>query len=52
MNPHLEAFLRILGISISVYFTAKWTASSNPPTYDLVLTLLAVNLAVALNYLV
>jgi hypothetical protein len=50
MNVHLEAFLRILGISISVYFTAKWTIGTNPPTYDLALTLLAVNLAVALNY--
>lgn len=50
MNVHFEAFARILGVFISVFFTVKWTASTNPPVYDVPLTVFAVMLAIVLNY--
>jgi uncharacterized membrane protein YdbT with pleckstrin-like domain len=51
MNPHFEAIVRILGVFISVFFTLKWGASTNPPTYDVPLTIFAVMLAIILNYI-
>jgi hypothetical protein len=51
MNVHLEALIRIVGVFISVFFTVKWTSSTNPPYYDVPLTIFAVMLAILLNYL-
>lgn len=50
MNVHLEAIIRIIGVFISVFFTVKWTSSTNPPHYDVPLTIFAVMLAILLNY--
>jgi hypothetical protein len=34
-----------------VFFTVKWTSSTNPPLYDVPMTIFAVMLAILLNYL-
>jgi hypothetical protein len=49
MNPHLEAIIRVIGVFISVFFTLKWSTTTNPPTYDVPLTIFAVMLAIILN---
>lgn len=51
LNPHLEAIVRIAGVFISVFFTLRWSTATNPPTYDVPLTVFAVMLAIVLNYL-
>jgi hypothetical protein len=51
INVHLEAFLRILGVFLSVFFTVKWTSDTNPPLYDFPLTVISVLAAILLNYL-
>ena len=49
MNIHLEIFLRILGLFLSVYFTTKWTSNSKPK-YDTLVCSIVVLTAVWLNY--
>ena len=50
MNPHFEAFLRTIGVFISVFFTVRWSEKSVTPTYDVPLNVLAVMTAILLNY--
>lgn len=49
LNPHFEAIVRIIGVFISVFFTLKWSTATNPPLYDVPLTIFAVMLAIILN---
>ena len=49
MNIHLEAFLRTLGVFLSVYFTVGWGKSSQP-TYDIYMIIAAVMIAIFLRY--
>lgn len=51
LNPHLEAIVRITGVFISVFFTLRWSTATNPPNYDVPLTIFVVMLAILLNYL-
>lgn len=50
LNTHLEAFMRILGLFLTTFFTTKWTVGTNPPLYDVPLSIVAVILAIVLNY--
>ena len=50
MNIHLEMILRLVGLFITVYFTTKWTIKSDP-TFDSLLSIFIVLIAVFLNYL-
>ncbi len=50
LNVHFEAIMRILGLFITTFFTTKWTQGTNPPMYDVPLSIVAVILAIFLNY--
>mgnify|MGYP001117929576 CR=1 FL=1 len=50
LNVHFEAIMRILGLFITTFFTTKWTKGTNPPLYDVPLSIVAVFIAIVLNY--
>jgi hypothetical protein len=50
LNVHLEAIMRILGLFITTFFTTKWSKGTNPPMYDVPLSIIAAILAIFLNY--
>ena len=49
MSIHLEIFLRVIGLFLSVFFTTKWTSNSKPK-YDTFILSVVVILAIWLNY--
>lgn len=50
MNPHFEAFLRNIGVFISVFFTIRWAEKSVIPVYDVPLNIITIVIAILLNY--